>query len=703
MATADLGHLELHRFNRKAQGAVDHSFVWDFPGWAGDGVNVGVIDVNFTQHEDLQKVDVVAGSEHAETTSDHGTFVSGIIAAKHNSSGFLGIAPNATLLGAIGRADRTLETHKHLRKMADILNPGDIICMALQRAGPLFASGQGELGTKGAIPLEWWQEEYDAIKYATDRGIIVVTGAGNGDGSLDDVAYNTAYTGAPAHWKNAFDRTVRDSGSILVGGASPGKPRTTDWGTLASRLGYSNYGKCVDVCSWGREVTVIKSFRNGTGELGYWYYTNGGGTSVSTPIVAACLASVQGALKAAGKTLLTPATARAMLRATGLPQVDGTHPATQRIGSMVNLRDLYEYVGLSAVAITSPTPTQPESETITRPFLTINGVRIPLELGSARRVNNRDKTERALSGSPLTSRFKTKESFSFKTLPMDAAEMASVNGLFLGKGEGCDYRLGDLYTAKGLRDISGASYASNHGYHYGRFLNPGVHPVYRVPNMDNEFAGTFYMAFHSPVGSTAAALGTLAMFYGTPTDNTYTSFTPYSEIQVTSTHVRFQVAGESASITNPFIELPVSVLRTGRVNVVAVSWGPNGPTAMAVNGERAFNSMTNPNWIPYVPYVALGERWGVATRGSWTNGSRPLNWKVGQWGVWPFQVLDDDLARMSFGVLNANHGSPPPYLKAGGLMINANGDKPIICEGRVAGIEYQHSNQIALTLEMDEV
>ncbi len=117
----------------------------------------------------------------------------------------------------------------------------------------------------------------------------------------------------------------------------------------------------------------------------------------------------------------------------------------------------------------------------------------------------------------------------------------------------------------------------------------------------------------------------------------------------------------------------------------------------------AENNMGSPSWTPHTPYVALGERWGQESRGSWVDGLRPFNWEIGQWGIWPFQVPNDDLLRISDGRFNVNHPSPSPYVKAGGLMLSSSGDNGIICEGRVTGIEYQHSDQVALTLEMDEV
>jgi len=59
------------------------------------------------------------------------------------------------------------------------------------------------------------------------------------------------------------------------------------------------------------------------------------------------LACVQGRLAELGKPLLTPATARALLRATGSPQQAGVGaPVTQRIGNRPDLKDMFTYLGL---------------------------------------------------------------------------------------------------------------------------------------------------------------------------------------------------------------------------------------------------------------------------------------------------------------------------------------------------------------------
>lgn len=78
-----------------------------------------------------------------------------------------------------------------------------------------------------------------------------------------------------------------------------------------------------------------------------WYTNEFGGTSSASPIVVGALACCQGALKAAGLPLLTPVSARNLLRTTGSPQPNGPdRPATQRIGNRPDLRAMFNELSI---------------------------------------------------------------------------------------------------------------------------------------------------------------------------------------------------------------------------------------------------------------------------------------------------------------------------------------------------------------------
>jgi hypothetical protein len=332
-----------------APGGVNARWAWTRPG--GRGANIRTTDIEgawrFT-HEDLttNQGGVVGGTQSTDLGwRNHGTAVIGEIGADVNTFGVTGIAPDAiqtaiSIFGGTGSAGA-------IRAAANRLRPGDIILIELHRPGPRhsFASRDDQLGY---IAIEWWEDDFAAIRYAVGRGVIVVEAAGNGAENLDDALYNTRPSGFPSSWTNPFNRSNRDSGAVVVGaGAPPPGTHGRDHGPDRSRLGFSNHGALVDAQGWGREVTTTGygNLQGGTNE-DVWYTDTFSGTSSASPIVVGALAAVQGMLQAAGRPLLTPASARRCLRSTGSPQQDAPgRPLTQRIGNRPDIPALYRCAG----------------------------------------------------------------------------------------------------------------------------------------------------------------------------------------------------------------------------------------------------------------------------------------------------------------------------------------------------------------------
>ena len=336
--TARQGYLDA------APGGIDARFAWTQAG--GRGTGVSIIDIEgawrFT-HEDLTQNQggVVGGTESTDLGwRNHGTAVTGEFGGDNNTFGVTGICSGAnvraiSIFGGIGSAGA-------IRRAADMLNPGNIILIELHRPGPRF-NFENRDDQRGFIAIEWWPDDFDAIRYAVSRGVIVVEAAGNGAENLDDAIYNTRPAGFPTNWTNPFNRANRDSRAIVVGaGAPPPGPHGRDHGPDRSRLDFSNWGALIDAQGWGREVTT-----NGYGDLqgganeDEWYTDRFSGTSSASPIVVGALGCVQGVLRARGRVPLSPARARELLRATGSQQQDGPgRPRTQRIGNRPDLRQL---------------------------------------------------------------------------------------------------------------------------------------------------------------------------------------------------------------------------------------------------------------------------------------------------------------------------------------------------------------------------
>ena len=145
-------------------------------------------------------------------------------------------------------------------------------------------------------------------------GVIVVEAAGNGSVNLDQPGCN-----------RLFDRSYRDSGAIIVGAGDPGQH---------ARLSFSSYGSRVDVQGWGGSVTTAGyGAAFDPGDIRQRYTHSFGGTSSASPIVTGAVLALQGALKARGLALATPAEIRETLVVTGTPQT-----GTEHIGPLPDIR-----------------------------------------------------------------------------------------------------------------------------------------------------------------------------------------------------------------------------------------------------------------------------------------------------------------------------------------------------------------------------
>ena len=317
-----------------APAGIDAEYAWTQRGGRGFGVRVFDCEGawRFT-HEDLgqNQGGVIRNQTNALNWRNHGTAVVGVIGGDRNSFGIVGISPDAHCRGS--SIFDTGGLPGAIRAAADRLGRGDIILLEVQYGHP----------SKGYTSVEWWPDDFAAIRYAVNRGIIVVEAAGNGNNNLDDPVYDTPLSGFPSSWRNPFRRGRRDSGAVLVGaGAPPPGTHGRNWGPDRSRLDFSNYGSAIDVQGWGREVTATGygDLQGGSNE-DLWYTDRFSGTSSASPCVVGALACVQGVLRANGRVTLSPARARSLLRSSGSPQTDAPgRPRSQRIGNRPNLRQL---------------------------------------------------------------------------------------------------------------------------------------------------------------------------------------------------------------------------------------------------------------------------------------------------------------------------------------------------------------------------
>ena len=247
------------------------------------------------------------GSE-PEASSWHGTHVAGTIAeVTNNGSALAGLAYKAKVLPVrvLGKCGGTLAdisdaiTWASGGTVAGVpanTTPAEIINMSLGGGGSCDAAYQ------------------DAINGAVSRGTLVVVAAGNDSG-------------------NAANYRPSSCNNVVAVGAT----RVTGGITY-----YSNYGSVVDLAAPGGGGSVdgnpngyiwqVGSSSDTTPDGGDWVLLGKGGTSMSSPHVAAVAALVQSALAANGKDPLSPAALETLLKQSAR-RFPVTIPAATPIGT----------------------------------------------------------------------------------------------------------------------------------------------------------------------------------------------------------------------------------------------------------------------------------------------------------------------------------------------------------------------------------
>jgi hypothetical protein len=327
---------------RPAPLGVDADFSRQDPRARGAGIKIVDLEYDWNvSHEDLQ-LDAssdLGGAVFPRYTGfadEHGTAVFGELVAKDNGYGVTGSVPEATMYGispsqALPGGGTRWSPGAALAYLAGlgVLAPGDAVLLEQQTAGPL--------GGSNYAPLEWIPSVFDAIRLLDGLGITVVETGGNGNQNVD----SEIYIRDGIKW---FDRSVQDSGAIMVGAGSD---------TDRERLNFSNHGARFDLQGWGRNITTTGSGGNLQGgtdpaNLNIRYTRSFGGTSGAGPIVTGAVVAVQSYLKATGQNPWTATQITDLLKRTGTPQ--GPLTAAAQIGPLPNLS-----AALKAIEVDPPT------------------------------------------------------------------------------------------------------------------------------------------------------------------------------------------------------------------------------------------------------------------------------------------------------------------------------------------------------------
>jgi subtilisin family serine protease len=300
----------------------------------GTGGRVKIIDIENgwnTNHEDLARArgGFIANGTPSLAHADHGTAVLGQLIASDNGLGVTGLIPDAAV-GMINAYTTTgLRLQDALYLAVRNLQPGDVILIEQHYPGARWTGDQKS--QFGFLPAEYWTAFYDAIRYATASGIIVVEAAGNGSQNLDDPFYGSL----------PFPFGKADSGAILVGA---GEAPNCGTGTPRSRKNFSNYSSRVDVQAWGECVmtTGYGDAYNGGPNATYTWFS---GTSSASPIVAAAAGILSSIIETRTGAPANPSDIRARLKRTGTPQATGAGTLAGNIGSQPNLARALDELG----------------------------------------------------------------------------------------------------------------------------------------------------------------------------------------------------------------------------------------------------------------------------------------------------------------------------------------------------------------------
>lgn len=295
-----------------------------------DGAGVGFVDLErgwTLDHEDLagQNISLISGLN--KDFFGHGTAVLGEVVAAINGLGGIGVAPGVRArVVSQWRSSSEYRTDVAIRSAVATMERGDVLLLEAQTT---YSTSGGNF-----VPVEVEESVFDAIRFATDRGIVVIEAGANGSVDLDAFV--------DMRRRRILDRSssdFRDSGAIMVGAASAASPHR--------RLGFSNFGSRIDCFAWGEQIVTCGD--GGLGNARNSYTSQFGGTSGASPIVTGAAIIVQALAKQNGG-LYSPRELRSILSERALGTASAS-PAADRIGVMPNLRTIIEHeLGSSAVA-----------------------------------------------------------------------------------------------------------------------------------------------------------------------------------------------------------------------------------------------------------------------------------------------------------------------------------------------------------------
>jgi subtilisin family serine protease len=293
-----------------AHAALDSPGAWA-AGCTGAGARVAVLDGGiYSAHSDLAgaidtacSASFVPGQPYNNDVGTfwHGTHVAGIIAARDNGIGVIGVAPNATILGVKVLHNGSGSFGNVILGLLYAADPAsfgavncqkaDIINMSLGAIFPKTASGS----LIGALAK--------AVNFAGSKGVLVISAAGN---SGIDFGQAGNYVDVPGDSGGSLAISATAPLAWAYGNTNYTRPASySDWGegfvTLAGPGGdfaYPGNENCTMPTATGTITTACWVFdmylSTSRGTTATGGYTWAAGTSMATPATAGVAALIKG-------------------------------------------------------------------------------------------------------------------------------------------------------------------------------------------------------------------------------------------------------------------------------------------------------------------------------------------------------------------------------------------------------------------------
>jgi len=311
---------------------INAEYCWKFKGGQGEGA-VKFIDIEqgwILNHTSLAVNTFPSTGVVCNGSREHGTAVLGIVMMNDAQGRGIGITPKVKgHVISTWRSEGKIDVRDAILTSLDYLAYGDILLLTIQR--------YQTLENRRALPIEFDEGVFEAIRLATDQGITVIEAAGNGDIYLRTGIDLDNFERGGIQVFNRSAKNFMDSGAVLVGAATASVPHL--------RMRYSNYGNRVDCYAWGERVVTAGCFPNSSGPLLDTVTQKFCGTSSAAAIVCGAAIAVQSICEENLGFRLSPRELRDILsnESYGTSSANGTK--IDRIGVMPDLKKILD-IGL---------------------------------------------------------------------------------------------------------------------------------------------------------------------------------------------------------------------------------------------------------------------------------------------------------------------------------------------------------------------